>query len=399
MQSIKLFGDWAPKQRQTLINCFKDINLINLEGSVIKNIKEKKYLPAKKVGPLILNRNLPETNNKIFFNLANNHIFDYGLEGLIATKNELDNKNYGYAGAGISEKESKEPFIFEFNNKKICILSRCETQFGSSDYEKSGVAILDNKIFNQIGKLKEIFDFIIVSIHCGAEMSPWPSPTRQDNFRALVDAGATIVHGHHSHIPQGWEKYNNGFIFYGLGNFCVDPMDWGWHPNGLWSLAPEFNLSEGNLQLKINTTVQEKKNEDNIIIVRDSMDAEIKDHINYIKDCNYPLQNPILLKGLWQEISIRMYKKHFSKWLNFDASLIRSNYRICKNLLLSLKDNFFSKKKNYNFQKQNLLRFHLFACESHKDVIETSLGLISGETKDYRSLETVKLVDKWFIDE
>ena len=38
---------------------------------------------------------------------------------------------------------------------------------------------------------------------------------------AVIDAGADIVHGHHSHIPQGYERYNGGFICYGLGNLLV----------------------------------------------------------------------------------------------------------------------------------------------------------------------------------
>ena len=39
-----------------------------------------------------------------------------------------------------------------------------------------------------------------------------------------------------THVPQAWEKYKNGYIFYGLGNFCVDPDEWKEHKNNIWSL-------------------------------------------------------------------------------------------------------------------------------------------------------------------
>lgn len=54
----------------------------------------------------------------------------------------------------------------------------------------------------------------------------------------------TLFMVHHAHVPQGWEEYNSGWIPYGLGNFCVDPIKWFWHPNVLWPLAPQLSLVE-----------------------------------------------------------------------------------------------------------------------------------------------------------
>jgi poly-gamma-glutamate synthesis protein (capsule biosynthesis protein) len=45
------------------------------------------------------------------------------------------------------------------------------------------------------------------------------------DFRAIAEAGATIVNGSQAHIPQAMEFYDEAFIHYGLGNLFFDQMD------------------------------------------------------------------------------------------------------------------------------------------------------------------------------
>ena len=61
----------------------------------------------------------------------------------------------------------------------------------------------------------------IVSVHHGEEFRHVPSPGVVRDYRALIDAGAGLVLGHHSHVAQGIEKYGRGIIFYSLGNFAM----------------------------------------------------------------------------------------------------------------------------------------------------------------------------------
>lgn len=277
----------------------------------------------------------------------------------------------------------------------MAVLARCETQFGVAQIHKAGVAKFDATIFGQIRQLKSEVDLVIVSVHAAAEMLPWPSPTRQDTWRALIDAGADLVHGHHAHVPQGWEQYNGGWIFYGLGNFCVDPVKWSWHPNGLWSLTPELSYASEKILVDFKTSVIEDQGDK--IHVRESTANELSQHSSYLDVCNKPLFDRVLLEGLWQEAAIRMYEHHYSDWLGFKSSK-KTIYKSIRSVAGKMK-RFISKDSSLNLERQRyLLHYHLFACESHNEAIQTALGVLGGELDDLRTLETRTLVDKWMID-
>ena len=246
MQRLKLTGDWAPYSRTVDALAIDDaLWCINLEGPVLKG-ESKHYSKASKAGPSLYHTSLPVTAAENVFPgvliLANNHLMDYGEIGYKETQQLIQKDQWLYAGAGSSKRQAFEPAILDWGDKKVGVLARCEVQYGIASETTPGVAAFDATICEQIRKLKTEVDIVIASIHAAAEMLPWPSPQRQDAWRALIDAGADIVHGHHAHVPQGWEEYNGGLIFYGLGNFCVDPVKWAWHPNGLWSLAPELSF-------------------------------------------------------------------------------------------------------------------------------------------------------------
>jgi hypothetical protein len=61
-------------------------------------------------------------------------------------------------------------------------------------------------------------------IHWGEEFLSYPSPGQITMARAMVDAGADYVIGHHSHVLQCWEEYKGGNIFYSLGNLFLSPF-------------------------------------------------------------------------------------------------------------------------------------------------------------------------------
>ena len=228
-------------------------------------------------------------------------------------------------------------------------------------------------------------------------MSPWPSPHRQDLFRSFIDTGANIIYGHHSHVPQGWEEYNKGLIFYGLGNFCVDPERWSWHPNTLWSLAPEISFINKKIRFKLKTNIILDENKK--LKILSSNNKQFKKHLLYLKICNKPLKNRKLLEGLWQEISLKFYESHFLYWLGFNDLVQTKFYNSLKKILRNSLNNLFFKKKKISIKKnKSLIHYHLFACNSHNDVISTALGLKCGEIKNLRNKVTKKLIDRWVID-
>ena len=63
---------------------------------------------------------------------------------------------------------------------------------------------------------------IVVSMHAGVEYARAPHPRQMEFARAAIDAGASVVAGHHPHVTQPWEHRGSGLIFYSLGNLVFD---------------------------------------------------------------------------------------------------------------------------------------------------------------------------------
>ncbi|PKM92498.1 MAG: hypothetical protein CVU81_00135 [Euryarchaeota archaeon HGW-Euryarchaeota-1] len=397
---ILLLGDICScKNSKFSINGDNSLLLFNLETPIIK----KKTSPIKKAGPHLFSKELvlPVVNSEstIVANLANNHIMDFGDTGLMNTLNECYKKNILVVGAGENIEKAKAPIIIDVGNKKVGIIGCCETQFGISAPWKSGVASIGHWIYSAIRDLKDKVDIIIISVHGASEMSPWPSPEWQELLRSFIDTGANIVHGHHSHVPQGYEEYNDGVIFYGMGNFVVDPKAGEDRQNTLWSIIPKIKVANGKLEYSINTSVI-SEDTDNSIFVRKSNAEEFEKHNNYLEMCNKPLNDKELLTALWQEVSVRMYYQHYAKYLNFPEGKQKweklSIRKCIKTFLIGLMQCVDGKKHflTKSTQSELLLWYHLFACESHRNSIATALGVLGGEIEDLRNNKTKSYVDE-----
>lgn len=95
------------------------------------------------------------------------------------------------------------------------------------------------QLLAEICKLASQYSALVVSIHWGDEYLQVPSPGQVDLGRRIIDAGASVVLGHHPHVLQGIETYRGGYIVYSLGNFIFDH----WEESGRQSLAVHFELS------------------------------------------------------------------------------------------------------------------------------------------------------------
>jgi poly-gamma-glutamate synthesis protein (capsule biosynthesis protein) len=393
---MKLAGDWAPGQRKVCNLPWCEPLLLNLEGPiscVVDGLQK-----TSKAGPHLINNVLPESTAELVLTLANNHLMDYGESGLRQTISDLDSHEIKWVGAGMNAYFAGRALVLDYQGARIGILSRCEVQFGVATDRRPGVAAFDASVYQAIRELKRKCDVVIASIHAAAEMCPWPSPRRQDSWHALIDAGADVVHGHHAHIPQGWESYEHGLIFYGLGNFCVDPQTWARYPNTLWSLAPELSWAGGQFGMRLTTAVVEDLGE--TIRVRDASRDEADEHRQYLEICNRPLSDRLLLEALWQEMSVRMYLGYYADWLRFEPRTVLRQQgwwlrvrRVLSDVRSALRRSLSTRPVADVSQSQYLLWYHLFACESHHDAIATALGVLGGELEDLRTPETARLVD------
>jgi poly-gamma-glutamate synthesis protein (capsule biosynthesis protein) len=155
--------------------------------------------------------------------LANNHSLDFGAEGLKKTLAALDANSIIYAGAGLNLAAARKASLTTVNGVKVAFLSYSMTypeEFFAGK-ETAGTAPGYAPLFTaDIATAKKSADCVIVSFHWGGEGEDKPKPYQVSAAHKAVDAGADIIIGHHPHVLQGVERYNNGVIFYSLGNFA-----------------------------------------------------------------------------------------------------------------------------------------------------------------------------------
>ena len=228
-----LVGDFIPQEKQVILPAEFNGKLIlaNLEGPICNA-----GLPVSdKVGICLrttLSDGLLDTIKTFAFSLANNHLMDFREEGLCQTKRTLSKYGIPFAGAGMCMEEARKPMILVEEGKRIAVFSCSERQFGMATGNSSGCAERGVWLYSAIKDIKETggADFVIVSCHSASEYSPWVAPDLRYFYHSLIDAGADCIHGHHAHVPQGYEEYKGRPIFYGLGNFVMNPVMWVcWH--------------------------------------------------------------------------------------------------------------------------------------------------------------------------
>jgi len=183
-----------------------DFNLANLESPIIKNC------PPGLTGTFTFcgdDRFIPPLSKYNFvLNLNNNHILNYGKNGLIQTQNLLNDIPH---------------FYNNFLTKTVGDIS-----FGFLGFDFITYPSLDkNEILTKIKKYDSSVDYLIISIHWGNEYLPKAETWRINLAHDMVNAGADIIHGHHPHVWQNYEIYKDKPIFYSFGNFIFD-QSWSW---------------------------------------------------------------------------------------------------------------------------------------------------------------------------
>jgi len=158
--------------------------------------------------------------------LANNHTFDYGLDAFLDTLDYLDQYGILYAGGGENLAEALEPVIIEAGGLRFAFLAATQwfIYAGAAGESSPGLVVTryhERALRETVSRLKEEgqADYVVVSFHWGIEREHLASDYQERLGRALIDAGADIIIGHHPHFLQGIELYNHRPIAYSLGNF------------------------------------------------------------------------------------------------------------------------------------------------------------------------------------
>ena len=167
--------------------------------------------------------------------LANNHVLDYGREGLIETLQTLEGANIRAVGAGRNRDEAVRPLVHGLPGGGRLIVGACahESSGVRDDWaaltEEPGVNLLPDLSDDtaaaesaRVAGQKLPGDIVVLSIHWGGNWG-YDVPRRHIEFaHRLVEGGIDIVYGHSSHHVRPIEIYRNRLILYGCGDFIDD---------------------------------------------------------------------------------------------------------------------------------------------------------------------------------
>jgi poly-gamma-glutamate synthesis protein (capsule biosynthesis protein) len=169
--------------------------------------------------------------------LANNHILDYGVQGLLDTLRILDAQDIAHAGAGAGLDAALAPVIVERQGVRIGMAAFCDHQadFAAAP-EHPGMAWIG--LHDEAAAIDEFTRALaplraagvrwpILSLHWGPNMVSEPSDRQRRLARAAIDVGWKIVYGHSAHVFQGVELVEGCPVLYAAGDlvddYAVDP--------------------------------------------------------------------------------------------------------------------------------------------------------------------------------
>jgi poly-gamma-glutamate capsule biosynthesis protein CapA/YwtB (metallophosphatase superfamily) len=167
--------------------------------------------------------------------LANNHVLDWGYDGLSETLKTLDAAGIAHAGAGNDAEEAMQPAVLDTagNGRLLLFSFGSRTSGVPEDWRATsispGLNLLDDfseataaRMADQMRAYQHPGDLIVASIHWGSNWG-YEIPRDQIVFaHRLIEEGIAIVHGHSSHHAKAIEVFKERLILYGCGDFVTD---------------------------------------------------------------------------------------------------------------------------------------------------------------------------------
>ncbi len=327
-----------------------DYRIFNLEVPLADN-----ETPINKCGPnLIASTKSGLGIKKLgvnFVTLANNHILDQGENGLNSTINTLKELDISFAGVGNTLEEAAKPFIFELKNKKIGIYCCSEHEFTIVSKENAGANPFDPlESFDHIQNLKNQVDYTIILYHGGKEHYRYPSPNLQKTCRKIIEKGGDLVICQHTHCIGCEEKWKEGTIIYGQGNFLFDNNE-----NEFWQTSLLINI-KNNFKIEY------------IPILKDRFSIKLADEVsknrilNEFNQRSKEIKKENFIDKKYEEISEKEFLRYISmiqgkRYTSIVFRLLNRllNYKLKKYFL----EHFYSK----NIEPL----YNVIMCEVHKE--------------------------------
>ena len=159
------------------------------------------------------------------WSIGNNHTMDAGAEGVASTQKIAKDLGCQVFGGGMNIDEASAPIYFDEAGGigMICLayMNGChpatETEPGIFRWDDFDL------IAKRIAEIKAKCRWCVIVCHGGEEFTALPTPYTRDRYLKFLELGADVVVGHHPHVAENYELFENGkAIFYSLGNFIFD---------------------------------------------------------------------------------------------------------------------------------------------------------------------------------
>ncbi|MBE7003020.1 MAG: CapA family protein [Ruminococcaceae bacterium] len=298
--------------------------------------------------------------------LANNHIMDQGAQGYRSTIKTLDAAGIAHVGAGDDLAEASKPYQFCFSGKTVGVYACAEHEFSIATESSCGANPFDPLwSLDHVEQLKKCCDYVIVLYHGGKEHYRYPSPGLQKVCRRLVDKGANLVICQHSHCIGCEEKYKDGTIVYGQGNFLFDDEDNEfWRTSLLIEITEDWTISYHPI-VKVNNCVR---------LADEKQEKEIMDAFALRTE---EIQDPKVVEEKYAGFANTMLSDYLTAFAGKRTLVERVLNRISHGRYTRLR----VKKK---YEKKDLLRLcNYIECEAHRELIDSGIEKSSRGEHDF----------------
>lgn len=207
----------------------------DLSGHLVYNL-EAPITPATRGWPGTVNLKCERDDGPTTFGrpalavcLANNHIMDFGEQGLADTLDALERAGVAHFGAGTRTDNCNNPLVLEVEGHRVgfvgYVCRSAHPVFATAAH--AGVAPIEmDRIARDVAEARaDGAERVIVSLHWGIEEAELPRPDDVRLARSVVELGADLVIGHHAHCIQPYEVHRGTHVFYGLGNAIFPDVD------------------------------------------------------------------------------------------------------------------------------------------------------------------------------
>ncbi len=332
-----------------------DFSSINLECALTTTDN-----PILKCGPNL--KAHPDAINGIkalnpsLIGLANNHIMDFGNEGLDDTLRILGDHNLPFIGVGQNLEEAAQSLhVVEKEGMRVGFYACAEHEFTIATATQPGAnpfdALTTGDVISDLKKANAL-DYMIILYHGGKEYYQYPSPELQRVCRHMVDKGADLVVCQHSHCIGSYEEYKDSTIVYGQGNF-IFVME---HPLSKESLLITYEIGKNIKPVVTYHPIRRTEDGSGVHLVEGK---EAKAILDAFEQRSQEITQPGFIEEEYARFAAKMLPNYlllvspFGKWFSrMDRHLFKG--RIIKRL--------------YN-QRKLLALQNMIECEAHRELV------------------------------